>query len=139
MLIGGVEPPERPAKIHVSGYVFATDKGSDSFLVTVWPKIDGVPPLSPLTIRAMIRVKENFTCLSQLLPRINSLIGFSAHILSFKNGIFLWPFIAILIFHPIVTMATDLMSAKTIWNEHLFRFCVRSGYRFCDFIVVQIF
>jgi hypothetical protein len=86
-MIGGLEPPERPATIHASGYVFATDKDSDSFLVTVWPKIHGILPLSPLTIRAMMRVKDSFTRLSQPLPRVNTMIGFSAQVLGFKDGI----------------------------------------------------
>ena len=76
----------RPAKMHASGYVFATDQRNHSFFVTVWQKIVGVPPLTPLTIRAILR-ECNSLERSNVLPPLNTVVAFSGHILGFKDGV----------------------------------------------------
>ena len=81
--------PERPAKIHVAGFVAATDTENESFLVIVWQKISGVPPLCPLTIRAILREHDGLGhhCPPTSIPPQNIIVAFSGHVLGFEEGV----------------------------------------------------
>lgn len=44
----------RPTKINLSGCVFIIDDSANSFVLIMWQEITGIPPLTPLTIRAIM-------------------------------------------------------------------------------------
>ena len=78
---------EIPARIHATGCVFETDEGNDSFVVKVWQHIFGVLFLSPLTIRAIMRLPDSFLRAYQPLPPVESTITFTGDLLTVENGI----------------------------------------------------
>ena len=65
--------------------VIETDSTNDSFLVTAWQDIIGIPVLSPLTIRAMMHVKINCLQSFQSLPPLESIISFAGDLLTVQN------------------------------------------------------
>lgn len=76
-----------PTKIDCSGNVFATDETTDSFVVTVWQEIWGIPPLTPFTIRAIMSLNVNEERPYQRLPAPGTLIHFGGNLLTIQNGI----------------------------------------------------
>ena len=75
-----------PARIHAAGTVSETDEGNDTFMVTVWQQIFGVPLLTPLRIRAMIWLPDSFLWTFQPLPPLESTITFTGNLLTVENG-----------------------------------------------------
>ena len=75
-----------PARIHATGTVSETDEGNDTFMVTVWQQIFGVPLLTPLRIRAMIWLPDSFLWTFQPLPPLESTITFTGNLLTVKNS-----------------------------------------------------
>ncbi|KAN0137728.1 hypothetical protein V8E53_004484 [Lactarius tabidus] len=76
-----------PATVHCSGYVFLVDESSHSFLVTVWQKIVGIVPLTPLTVRAILSVCDCVDRPYQSLPQVGSVTNFRGELLTVDNGI----------------------------------------------------
>ena len=79
-----MDPPD-PAKIHVMGTVLDTDKSSETFVVSVWQQIMGLPGLTPLKIRAMMRLPESFLWPYQPLPSIGKTISFTGNLLTVED------------------------------------------------------
>ena len=77
--------PPISAKIHSTGTVLANDESNDTFLVTVWQMIQGLSCLTPLKIRAMMRVPESFLWPYQPLPPIGKTISFSSNPLTVED------------------------------------------------------
>ena len=77
---------DAPARVSVGGIVIESDKSNDSFLVTSWQNMVGIPLLSPLTIRASIRLKDSFLRHFQPLPNPHSIIHFTGDLLTMKNN-----------------------------------------------------
>ena len=92
--IHALEPHQTPlnyvppisAKVHATGTVLETDEGNDTFVVSVWQQIEGLPGLTPLKIRAMMRVPGSFLRPYQPLPAIGKIITFTGNLLTVEDG-----------------------------------------------------
>lgn len=67
--------------------MFANEEATESFIVTVWQEIWGIPPLTPFTIRAIMSVNINEERPYQRLPDPGTLIHFGGNLLTIQNGI----------------------------------------------------
>lgn len=76
-----------PIRIDCSGYVFEEKEATDSFLVTVWQEIWGIPPLTPFTAHAIMSMKHYNNQPYQHLPEQKTIIHFGGDILIIKNGV----------------------------------------------------
>ena len=63
-----------------------TDEGSDAFVVSVWQEIEGLPRLTPLKIRALMRLPGSFLWPYQPLPPIGKTISFTGNLLTVEDG-----------------------------------------------------
>ena len=76
-----------PTKIDFSGCVSVVDDTSDSFTLTVWQEITGIPPLTPLTICAVMSLKQGEQRPYQRLPEKNTVLHLGGDLLTIQNGI----------------------------------------------------
>lgn len=78
---------EAPARLSATGVVVDNDESDDSFTVTTWQDMVGIPLLSPLTTRATFRLKDGFLRNYQPLPEPHTSIAFTGNLLTITNGI----------------------------------------------------
>ena len=62
------------------------DEETDSFIVNVWQEIWGIPPLTPITIRAIVSITHYDDRPYQHLPELHSIIHFGGDLLTIEDG-----------------------------------------------------
>lgn len=55
-------------------------------MVTVWQEITGVPPLTPISIRAIMTVTRCEHRPYQCLPDVHTILQFGGNLLTIQNG-----------------------------------------------------
>ena len=75
-----------PTKIDCSSHVFAVEEATDLFMVTVWQEIMGIPPLTPISIHAIMTVKCCEHHPYQCLPNVHTILQFGGDLLTIQNG-----------------------------------------------------
>ena len=76
---------EAPVRVSAGGVVIDNDKSDDSFYVTSWQDMVGIPLLTPLKIRATFRLKDGFLRSHQPLPDPHTVINFTGDLISVTN------------------------------------------------------